>query len=985
MLWTRWHVARSGLVAASSLLLWICPIRAAAASSDYAELLAPKDEGKGLLDAIRDRRTYPYIERAHRLIAAGDLVAARKDLGIYLERAPDDAGARFTYGVLLSSLEDWSGAASAMTDVLRRRPGFGPAHLYRAIARQHDGDDPGALRDFEAAGRSGALDAKDRTFAWESAVDAAVGLGDDARALAALGELEPTPTRELRRVGLLADLGRDREALRVARGIDPVGLAPGLQRRRLEHLVQLESDLGDLSAARAAAEDGARLDPDDPAWLDRLAVIAVAQGDAPAAELYRRRALALAPTPERRRALSVAAERAGDTALALEAARGVVAGDGDAAGTRTRDDFVRLAVLAGEAREPLAAARAYERAFRAGGETEPALLVRAARAYGAAGAVLDARRVSREALDSNGASVVVRADALRTLANVDEQAGDEAAARDALERLVRLEGPTSETLRSLGDLQRRTGEPAAALATYARSLRLRDDATTRLSMGYALQEIGKPGLAAYELERSLDGRLSRTQKVSAYRSLGYALAEVGDAAGAADAWTRANELEPDPVVTLALARVERLAGRPLAASETLERLAPDDLRGDLRARYWSERSALAQDDGNVDDAIAAEERALQSGATPERRATLGGLLAKAGRGEDARRALRGAVREGDSSVATVAALGHVDLDLGDAAAAIDRFEQALRADPDMLSLREDLGYAYVREVRNDDAVRAFERAIDDAPFHPVTSDEEREALRRRMDRLRREVTELDRWISLVAYTSICFGASNCLIDQTALIEGASESQGGAELSVRPPVIGFRDGRIFEIISRVLYQQEVDSIEPIGRSLVATLGARYKPLQSQDFYLSVERIFGVGSDATDNTLVRASYGLLHGYRVEPGRSSWTYATLYLDLSYTTERPRNWFAYVEGRVGRSFNYADRALVTPLAYVRNRSLTGDAEDFFDVDVGLGVSLRWLWNGDRYHDDRSAFELLPRVGYDAYNSDGRGWNVFLTGVVRL
>ncbi len=74
-----------------------------------------------------------------------------------------------------------------------------------------------------------------------------------------------------------------------------------------------------------------------------------------------------------------------------------------------------------------------------------------------------------------------------------------------------------------------------------------------------------------------------------------------------------------------------------------------------------------------------------------------------------------------------------------------------------------------------------------------------------------------------------------------------------------------------------------------------------------------------------------------------------------------------------------------MTPLAYLRKRNLTGDAEDFFDVDVGLGVSLRWLWNGDRYHDDRSAFEILPRVGYDAYNSDGRGWNVFLTGVVRL
>jgi hypothetical protein len=121
-------------------------------------------------------------------------------------------------------------------------------------------------------------------------------------------------------------------------------------------------------------------------------------------------------------------------------------------------------------------------------------------------------------------------------------------------------------------------------------------------------------------------------------------------------------------------------------------------------------------------------------------------------------------------------------------------------------------------------------------------------------------------------------------------------------------------------------------------------------------------------------------------MRPGVPHWSYSNLYVDVSYTVEYPRNWFVYVEGRQGVSFNYDDRAMLTPLVYLRNRNLGGDGDDDYnDLDLGVGVSARWLWNDDRYHDYRSSFELMPRVGYDAYNSDGRGWNIFLTAVVQF
>lgn len=888
------------------------------AATDYAALLAPPHDDPSFLESIRDRRTYPYIERARRLIAGGDLTEAKHDLEIYLERAPHDLSARFTYGVLLASLGEPRASASAMSTVLETRPGFGPAHLYRAFARQKLGDDAGALADFEAADKSQQLSAHDRALALTSTVDL---------------------------------------ALRV----------------------------GELSAARRAATEGAALAPEDPTWLDRLAVIAEKQGDDAAAVGYRERAVALDPTADRQRALAVAAERVGEADVAVTAARAAVTDDtaAGAAADVVETDLERLAVLEAKAGSHLDAARTLERAHEAGGA--PELLVRAAREYDAGGDRAAARAMLRRVDASSDVSAETRVEALEALVAIDATEGRDQEQREALTRLIALQGPRWDTLQALGDLELRTGRPKKALSAYGRALRFRDDAATRLAMGYAFQKIGKPGLAAYEIDRSLSGRLDRTQRLSALRTLGFLYAEDRLYEQAATAWREADELAPDASLTVSLARAERLAGQPLAAAQTLGRVSPSALGNADRAIYWSERSALARARGDGEVAIGDARKALVLEPNAERHATLGVLLADAGEYGAARKELSEALAQGASYAQTGAALGHVEVDLDDRAAAISMFEKALLSDPDLLSLYEDLGYAYVWEARNRDAVARFEQAIDNAPLYPATTEEERQDNERRTLRLRREVTELDRWISLVGYTSICFGGSNCLIDQTALIEGASESQGGAELSVRPPWIGFRNGRIFEVISRVLYQQEVNSIEPIGSSLVATVGARYKPFRTQDLYLSVERIFGVGSDATDNTLLRGSYGLLHGYRPEPDRGSWAYATLYVDLAYTAEPPRNWFAYVEGRVGQTFAYDGRALVTPLLYLRNRNLVGDGPDFFDVDIGAGLSLRWLWNDDRHHDYRSSFELLPRVGYDAYNSDGRGWNIFLTGVMQF
>jgi hypothetical protein len=200
------------------------------------------------------------------------------------------------------------------------------------------------------------------------------------------------------------------------------------------------------------------------------------------------------------------------------------------------------------------------------------------------------------------------------------------------------------------------------------------------------------------------------------------------------------------------------------------------------------------------------------------------------------------------------------------------------------------------------------------------------------------------------------------------------------------VIGYRDGRVFEVISRTLFEQEVNSIVPRGQTTVITLGVRYKPLSFVDGYLSAERLFGVGSDAQSNVLLRGTLGWQQGYAMQPGVPRWWYTTLYGDVARTVAAPHDWFFYGEARQGMTFNvYGDRTMLTPHLYARGRFQTGDGSDFQEVDLGLGVVLRWLFRADEYHDYQSSAELLPRVGYDAYNSDGRDLTVSLTAIVRF
>lgn len=970
----------------------------------YADLLHVDREGEGFVARqLREAKTYPYLDRGNRLLAQGRREEARAELAAYLDRDPDDVKVRYEYGVLLASLGDAAGAAREMTRVLQQRPGFGPALLYRANARRQQGDDAGALADFRAAARRSDLTTTDRTGAVDAAANMAVALGKRDLALEVLGELQGAaadPTRDLMTAQLLADAGRRDEAMTILSRVAAGEATAAQKREALTRLSVLATASGKLAEARTAGDQALAQSPDDATLLRQLAEIARRQGDDAGSLAYLQRAARLQPSPDTTRAEVYAAERAGDDARAAELLRSLVAAAGAGSPDAVRD-LANLAVVEARRGRHAAAADAWLQAFAASRGANPAFLARAARERAAAKDPSGAVALYDRALAARGLGSAERGRLAEERGTLELALGRRDAALASLDLARKLGRDGFALEQARGDLLMSAGDAAGALAAYRAAWRRRPDPWSALGAGYAYAKLGKPGLAVGEIERGLDASppLAPTERRAALATLGYLHAQLGQHRDAAGAWTAAQGIAFDPDLVLPLAREQRQEGDLDAAARTLATIDPASLPADAAAVWFTERAAIARAQAaplpavdvrreHLLQAAAGDlEQALAREPTPDREYTLGLVYVDLGDPERAipplERSLAGAAFVPEHA----ATLGYAYQDVGRWDDAGRELARSLDADRDQLPLYEDLAYVRVKQVRNDDAIALLEQAIDNTPLYPVHDAAERDDLEARRLAMRREVSELSRSFSLLAYTSICFGKNNCEVGGGApLSAGASKSQGGVELAYRPPVIGYRDGRTFELISRTLFEQDVNSIEPRGKTTVVTLGVRYKPLSLVDGYLSAERLFGVGSDAQDNVLLRGTLGWQRGYAMQPGVARWSYTTLYADVARTVESPRDWFFYTEGRQGVTFNvYGDRTMVTPHVYARGRFQTGDGGDLQEVDLGLGVVMRWLFRADTYHDYQSSAELLPRIGYDAYNSDGRDLTVSLTAVVRF
>jgi adsorption protein A len=1071
-----------------SLVAWgVQPGRAEEKDADAAvaayrrQLQVQRQEG-WLQRHLRTFRTYPHLDRANKLMAAGRLQEARQELEKSLAIDPQDLQARYTYLIVLTKLGDYPAVEQQADLILEQKPDFAPARLYRGLARQKAGQILPAREDFRAVAANPQAAAADRRFATRMAASLALEQQDYAGALAALDALDPGSqdfASQLSRGFALEGLGRLPEAAEAFRQAQAAASSPAEKRQAWLALAENARKRDDLPAAQRAYEEALAITPKDAAimrelarlanvrkdyagaaaWLQRaqqtspeagdqeflVNVLAAKKDYQPAIaalqqqllettdpqERYQllvkmghlylewgkpaqavgafREALRLKPDAATRRLLGFTLEKMGELSEAYQIFREIAAQE------PSGENYFALAELANRLDRDEEALHYYGLAVRQQLPTAQKLAAYKQMGFLAARRhdYNRARRAWEQALQLSPRDMGLYA----SLADAAAKTGDLSAALHYQERLVELSGssgaPSGEHLENLGYLNMKLNRPEAAIASFLRAIAAgRDSAALRLNLGYlylklndrpaALEnfrvalkmapqpgtylaigrlykELRQPGVAIFYLlkARAFAESLPRVDQIDLFSTLGYLYAETGQYIPAALAFSQSLRLQYDPVIALRLARMERLVGHPDQALALLAKLPVTSLPPDLHAAYYEEQGAALQEENDLPAAIEAYEQAKARSDQADHYYRIGLMQRRLNQLDAAIASLREAhSREPqDNNYAT--ALGYAYLKAKKYTEAGYLFEEVLARDPDYLKLYEDLGYIHLKNKNNDRAVYWFKRAIDNRPLYPVASAAEAIKLDNDMYAFRKEITKMTNRYDLTFYLGYRSSKAQQFNAPGGLLGGSILADNGVEFAYQPPVIGFRDERMFQAFVRVLWGNEPASLRVDGDTFQGGAGLRYKPLKTQNLWLSGERLFRLGRKSTNDWLFRLLYSWDDGYDLQYNKSCWNYTFLYSEGDYFARGI--WVYYGEARQGMTFNCGNKFLVTPHLIVNLRYQDPCQAASSYLEGGGGVSLKYLYNETKYEINRSSVELL--VHYKFGNFMTQGFSVNGTG----
>lgn len=185
------------------------------------------------------------------------------------------------------------------------------------------------------------------------------------------------------------------------------------------------------------------------------------------------------------------------------------------------------------------------------------------------------------------------------------------------------------------------------------------------------------------------------------------------------------------------------------------------------------------------------------------------------------------------------------------------FEKYLKYYNYSLDSLSDTGYTLMRLVRNDYAMCMFSHAVDIYNrINPLMEDAKKETLYlNKAHNLRKELSALDKFWGFYPYVEI--NDFDLEDDQETVVRGLP-SQAGAEISWRPPVIGFRDYRIFEAYVGFSTRLEQETHSVLKDYTQGVFGLRYKPLKAANLNLAIEKHYKIGKFARDDYLLRAMF-------------------------------------------------------------------------------------------------------------------------------
>lgn len=693
---------------------------------------------------------------------------------------------------------------------------------------------------------------------------------------------------------------------------------------------------GDLQAARRAFESALTAGGDGADVLRALVGIALRLGDGAAALRYARR---LNATDFDSQLLTARAEAmAGDPTAAIATLNRMLDPPAPADAWRV---LATIAELELKRERFSAAAETLVRAATMPNAPRRDLLEQAAGHLIYTKDLEAARRIYVDLADAYRDDPARRAAMLERVGDLESALGRDADASASYR--AALDAGVDTTLRLAHSLvrQRKWGEAAPLFErSYART----PSPDTARSVAECYLHLNRPKDALTFLIRTLppDPALPAAVRAARYREVAYLSSDTGDPDRALAYWTEAQKIEPAGIVAVRMAATELRLGRPVAI-DALDSIPAASLTGSELVEYLDLRGALLERAGRRGDAIQAYEDANRRQPAASRYLHLGGLYREAGRNSEAIEAYRAALKSEPAQPQTAASLAYVLQEEGRAKEAISLLEPVSRTPP----MDAQLGYLYRAESRNTDAIRTFDTAL---PGLAPT-----EARQVRLDR-----AELARHFSWNVYWTL---ASPGLQDSSFLGTGygaAVPSQGGAELHWRPPVIGFRNDRIFTVFARVLWGNRLRSAAIDSESWQAGVGVRYKPLRRQNLYLSGERLIKLGDNTFNSWLFRSMYSINHGETpwVTPRRTN--YSTAFADIAFFTATPQTWLYFGQTRQGVSFPLTPQLLLSPHATLEIRYQDRARQRVGYLQGGGGIALNYAL---QRHEDRPSWGRLEML----------------------
>lgn len=785
----------------------------------------------------------------------------------------------------------------------------------------------------------------------------------------------------LRRLAIVSETARDyASATRAYRGMIESPLVEPRERRDLLFRVAVTAELAqDYAEAIQAYRDILAFEdltlPERLDALKKMAVIANIAGEPEvAAEAYR---MLLAgeelPIEDRVAAaaslafVSVDAEL--DTSDAINDIEALLA-DQRIQGADRIGLLRGLAVMSDMAGRPDVVAQSYEQIIELLPADDPErddILDQLANAYERTGRPEMAVPIYLDLLARLEMEDEARIEMLRRLAVSAQLAGQNQIAFDAFQQIIDI-GTTDWTVyQAYGLGLREAGDCRQALRAFNIARSLGADYNTDIYASFCYTDLGQKGLALHYTRLGLARGASDmplTQRFSMLAAIGFLYSETQQFKLAAKAWRAAIAIAPDPILTLRLARVERLSGEVESATRRLATLENVDLPPTLRADYYDEIAEIEMLEGDSATALAAIDNSIALIATNDRLFRRGLLLNELGELDEAIENLEEAATADNYTI--LAALGYAYNSAGRDLESEHLLETVVRAQPDRLAPYTDLAYINKRGLLNDQASRWFELAIDNEPLYPIDEDSKLELEEQVWD-FRRENQTLNNIHDFSAYTIVRteFGG-NKRLDPT----GSSTliSQGGMEYAHRLDhydwfddyPLGFRDGETLHTFVRTFWGYKSDSIAIDRDTIQGGAGLRWKPIDDQSFYLSGERLFRIGSQARNDWLLRASYGWDTGYDIEPVRDDWPFATIFTDAAWIPGPQWVVFLTGEGRYGHSFKHRQQTVITPHVMAGIYNTTDDLDSTSVVEFGPGISIKYWFDDTKYEAYRSAAEAI-------------------------